>query len=71
MRFKGHWTNRRDQINRVLCLQERAGLNFNVFRNYGHSFVLKVEYGGARPFLAAKTHHIQKESVGERMKVLT
>ena len=32
--------------------------------------VLKVEYGGSRPFQAAKTHHIQKKSVGERMKVL-
>ena len=31
--------------------------------------VLKVEYGGSCPFLAAKTHHIQKKSVGERMKV--
>ena len=32
--------------------------------------VLKVEYGGSCPFLAAKTHHIQKKSVGERIKVL-
>ena len=32
--------------------------------------VLKVEYGGSRPFQAAKTHHIQKKSVGERIKVL-
>ena len=58
-----------------LSLEEIKILQHNekhrIGQRLGHLHeALKVEHGGSCPFLAAKTHHIQKESVGEKMKVL-
>ena len=58
-----------------LSLEEIKILQHNekhrIGQRLGHLHeALKVEHGGSCPFLAAKTHHIQKVSVGEKMKVL-
>ena len=59
-----------------LTLEEIKTLQHNEKQRIGQSLWLihraqKGEHGGSRPFLAAKTHHIQKVYVGERMKVLS